>query len=225
LAVPIFLAVLAFTWEPEPQAEEQETGAETPINAPFPVAAMALVYAVTLFGSIIFFIEVLQLGLVMSSIGLGSPDVIGLVSAGAGFALPLGAYLLGRAKELRVGYLFATALAFFAGSFWILGHATNLSGIVMGACLAQFACGITFPLLITWCQSKLHFGVRARGVGLWTSFFFIGQFASTTLVSLFTGPAGGIGGVMVVFAIVCAVAVPISWIGEASTGRRVVAHP
>jgi len=225
LAVPIFLAVLAFTWEPEPQAEEQESGGETPINAPFPVAAMALVYAVTLFGSIIFFIEVLQLGLVMSSIGLGSPDVIGLVSAGAGFALPLGAYLLGRAKELRVGYLFATALAFFAGSFWILGHATNLSGIVMGACLAQFACGITFPLLITWCQSKLHFGVRARGVGLWTSFFFIGQFASTTLVSLFTGPAGGIGGVMVVFAIVCAVAVPISWIGEALTGRRVVAHP
>jgi putative effector of murein hydrolase LrgA (UPF0299 family) len=62
-------------------------------------------------------------------------------------------------------------------------------------------------------------------VGLWTSFFFIGQFASTTLVSLFTGPAGGIGGVMVVFAIVCAVAVPISWIAEALTGRRVVAHP
>jgi hypothetical protein len=224
LAIPIFLAVLAFTWEPEPQAEQLDTGSQTPIDAPFPVAAMALVYAVTLFGSVIFFIEPLQLGLVMSGIGLGSPDVIGLVSAGAGFALPLGAYLLGRVKTLRVGYLLAVALVFFAAGFWILGHSDTLTGIVTGACLAQFACGITFPLLITWCQSKLHFGVRARGVGLWTSIFFIGQFASTTLVSVATGPAGGISGVMTVFAIVCAVAVPVSWIGEALTGRRVVAH-
>jgi len=222
LAIPIFLAVMAFTWEPEPHIEEQESGAAIPMDAPFPVAAMTLVYAVTLFGAIIFFIEVLQLGLVMNSINLGRPDVIGLVSAGTGFALPLGAYVLGRAKQLRVGYLFALALAFFAVGFWILGHATTLTTIVVGAALAQFACGITYPLLSTWCQSKLHFRVRARGVGIWTSVFFIGQFASTTLVSLATGPAGGIGGVMVVFAIVCAVAVPISWVGEALTGRRVV---
>lgn len=224
LAIPIFLAVLAFTWEPEPQADEQDTGSPTSIDAPFPVTQMALVYAVTLFGAIVFFIEPLQLGLVMSRIGLGSPDVIGFVSAGAGFALPLGAYLLGRATTLRVGYLLAVALVFFAAGFWILGQSRTLTGVVTGACLAQFACGITFPLLITWCQSKLHFGVRARGVGLWTSTFFIGQFASTTLVSLIAGPAGGISGVMIVFAIVCAIAVPASWIGEALTGRRVVAH-
>lgn len=223
LAIPIFLAILICTWEPEAHTEEQESGAEIPLDAPFPVAAMTLVYAVTLFGAIIFFIEVLQLGLVMNSIGLGRPDVIGLVAAGTGFALPLGAYVLGRAKQLRVGYLFALALAFFAVSFWILGRATNLTGVVVGASLAQFACGITYPLLSTWCQSKLHFRVRARGVGIWTSVFFIGQFASTTLVSLATGPAGGIGGVMVVFAIVCALAVPISWVGETLTSRRRVA--
>jgi predicted MFS family arabinose efflux permease len=225
LAVPIFLAVLAFTWEPEPRAEETDAGVQTSANAPFPMAAMALVYAVTLFGSIIFFIEPLQLGMVMNAIGRGSPDVIGLVTAGTGFALPLGAYLLGRARTLRVGYLLAVALLFFATGFWILGRSSSLTGVIAGACLAQFACGITFPLLITWCQSKLHFGVRARGVGLWTSCFFIGQFASTTSVSWVTGLVGGISGVLTVFAIVCAVAVPISWIGEALTGKRVVAHP
>jgi MFS family permease len=221
LAIPIFLAVMAFTWEPQPQVDEQETGGIIPMDAPFPVAAMTLVYAVTLFGAIIFFIEVLQLGLVMNSIGLGSPEVIGLVAAGTGFALPLGAYVLGRSRSLRVGFLFAVALACYAVAFWILGHATTLTTIIIGAALAQFACGITYPLLSTWCQSKLHFRVRARGVGIWTSVFFIGQFASTTLVSLATSPAGGIGGVMVVFAIVCAVALPISLIGEVMTGRRV----
>jgi len=223
LAIPIFLAVFAFTWEPEPQPEVVDSGAQMDLDAPFPVAAMALVYAVTFFGSIIFFIEPLQLGLVMNAIGRGSPDVIGVVTAGTGFALPFGAYLLGQVKALRVGYLLAVALAFFAGGFWILGHSATLTGVVVGGCLAQFACGITFPLLITWCQSKLHFGVRARGVGLWTSFFFIGQFASTTFVSLVTGWVGGISGVMVVFAIICLIAIPISSIGQAITGKRVIA--
>src|SRR5262249_34029367 len=46
LAIPIFLAVLLFTWEPEPQSEELEPGTQTAVDAPFPIAAMALVYAV-----------------------------------------------------------------------------------------------------------------------------------------------------------------------------------
>ena len=223
LAVPIFLAILVWTWEPDPQPEEIQAGIQIAADAPFPVAAMALVYAVTFFGAIVFFIEPLQLGLVMSAIGKGSPDIIGLVTAGTGFALPFGAYLLGRVKTLRVGYLFGVALAFFTSGFWMLGHSSSLTVVIVGACLAQFACGITYPLLSTWCQSKLHFGVRARGVGLWTSCFFIGQFASTTCVSLMTGPAGGIGGVMTLFAIVCAVALPFSVVGEALTGRQVAA--
>lgn len=93
----------------------------------------------------------------------------------------------------------------------------------MGACLAQFACGITFPLLLTWAQSKLHFGVRAFGMGLWNSFFFIGQFASTLLVSYRSQISGGITGAMFWFAIVCAIALPVSVIAEAVSGRSVAA--
>jgi MFS family permease len=192
-------------------------------NAPFPVAGMLLVYVVSIFGAIIFFVEVLQLGVVMNAIGKASPEVIGFVTAGTGFALPCGAYLLGRLKTLRVGYVFALALAFFMTSFFLLSRSQTLSGVIWGASLAQFACGMTFPLLLTWAQSKLHFGVRAFGMGLWTSCFFIGQFASTMLVSYLSESLGGIAGAMHWLAIVCAIALPVSVLGEALTGRSVAA--
>jgi MFS family permease len=223
LAIPIFLAALRLTWEPEPTAEVVEDGTRKAADAPFPVAPMLLVYAVSTFGAIIFFVEVLQLGVVMNAIGKASPQVIGFVTAGTGFALPFGAYLLGRMKVLRVGYVFGLALAFFTASFFLLSRSQTLVGIILGACLAQFACGITFPLLITWAQSKLHFGVRAFGMGIWTSCFFIGQFASTMLVSFLSETAGGISGAMYWLAIVCAIALPVSVLGEVMTGRSVTA--
>jgi MFS family permease len=219
LALVIFLAALRLTWEPEPQSEEVGDGVQKSANAPFPVAPMLLVYAVSFFGAIIFFIEPLQLGLVMAHIGKSSPEVIGFVTAGTGFALPIGAYLLGRLKQLRVGYAFAVALAFFVAGFFLLSRSQTLTGVIWGASLAQFACGITFPLLLTWAQSKLHFGVRAFGMGLWNSAFFIGQFASTMLVSYLSQSIGGITGAMHVFSIVCLIALPLSVIGEAATGR------
>jgi MFS family permease len=223
LALPIFFAAWRLTWEPEPAAEELKDGIQKAADAPFPVAPMLLVYAVSIFGAIIFFVEVLQLGVVMNAIGKASPQVIGFVTAGTGLALPFGAYLLGRLKTLHVGYIFALALAFFTASFLLLSRSQTLAGVVWGACLAQFACGITFPLLITWAQSKLHFGVRAFGMGLWTSCFFIGQFASTLLVSFLSEATGGISGAMYWLAIVCAIAVPVSVLGEAITGRSVAA--
>jgi MFS family permease len=223
LAIPIFLFALRLTWEPEAAPEEVEDGTQKEANAPFPVGPMLLVYAVSFFGAIIFFIEVLQLGVVMNAIGKGSPDVIGFVTAGTGFALPVGAYLLGRLKTLRVGYVFALALAFFMVAFFLLSRSQALAGVIWGACFAQFACGITFPLLLTWAQSKLHFGVRAFGMGLWNSCFFLGQFASTMMVAFLSQTAGGISGALYWFAVVCAIALPVSIVGEALTGRSVAA--
>ena len=213
LAIPIFLAAWVLTWEPQPQAADKEESAVGG-GGKFPWTAMALVISVTLLSSIIFFIEPLQLGLVMNAIGASSPALIGVVAATTGFALPLGAYLLGRIKNMRVGYLLALAYALFGCGFLGLGASRTLTGIVIGACIAQFACGVTFPLLITWCQSKLEYGVRARGMGMWISTFFIGQFLSTSSVSFLSKPAGGIAGVVLWFAALCTVAAPAAFIGE-----------
>lgn len=222
LAILVFLAALRLTWEPEPVPEQLDGGVQKAANAPFPAGPMLLVYAVSFFGAVVFFIEPLQLGLVMAGIGKGAPDVIGFVTAGTGFALPVGAYLLGRLKSLRIGYVFAVALGSFTAGFFLLARSHSLGGVVLGACLAQFACGITFPLLLTWAQSKLHFGVRAFGMGVWTSVFFIGQFASTMLVAYLSQTSGGIAGAMHWFAIVCLIALPVSLIGEAISGRSMV---
>jgi MFS family permease len=219
LAILIFVAAVKLTWEPTPQ-DEAEADSHDAHGMQFPWAAMLAVVPVTLISSAVFFIEPLQLGLVLNALGATSPAVIGVVSATTGFALPLGAYLFGRTKVLRVGQLLAVAYLFFACGFWALGASHSLTGVVIGACLAQFACGITFPLLITWCQSKLHFAVRARGMGLWTSTFFIGQFVSTSAVAFLIPRAGGITAVMTWSALFCIVVAPLGWVADIVFGRR-----
>ena len=219
LAVVIFAAALKLTWEPSSQ-DEPEADSSGAHGVQFPWAAMLAVVPVTLVSSAVFFIEPLQLGLVLNARGAASPAVIGVVSATTGFALPLGAYLFGRTKVLRVGQMLSVAYLFFACGFWGLGTSQSLTGIVIGACLAQFACGITFPLLITWCQSKLHFEVRARGMGLWTSTFFIGQFLSTSTVAFLIPRAGGITGVMIWSALFCIAVAPLGLVADAVSRKR-----
>lgn len=252
LALPIFIAAVLLTWEPAPQEEDAPSdmaSAESPasragpdaalavsaesLTAPgaasamayvqFPWRIMLVVCAVTLVSAVIFFLQPLQTGVVMNAIGSGRPDVIGLVSAGTGFALPIGAWLFGRSKRLRFGQFLTLAYALFAAGLFILGSSAHLPGVILGACIAQFACGITFPLLNTWCQSKLQFEVRARGMGMWISTFFVGQFLSTSTVALLTAPAGGIGGVMRWAGLFCIPVAVLAWLADRTSKRPTAA--
>jgi MFS family permease len=217
LALPMIGAVLAYTWEPSPQEEPPPSAAETAVK--FPWMAMSLVYSVTLLSAMIFFVEPLQLGLVMNAGGFSSPALIGVVSAATGFALPVGAYLIGRMKRLYVGPSLAVAYALFSCGFACLGLSRGLPGIVVGACLAQFACGLTYPLTTIWAHSKLQFAVRARGMGMWISCFFIGQFLSTMSVSGLTQLSGGIGAAVCWYAALCALAAAVTWAFAKLCGR------
>jgi MFS family permease len=218
LALPMIGAVLTLTWEPAPQ--EPPGGETKPTErAEFPWAVMLPLYAVTLLSSMIFFVEPLQLGVLMNAGGFGSPALIGVVSATTGFALPVAAYLLGRVKSLRVGPSLAVTFALFSCGFAALGLSRGLPGIIVGACVAQFACGLTYPLMAIWAQSKLEFAVRARGMGMWISCFFIGQFLSTMSVSGLTQASGGIRTAVIWYAALCAVAAAASW-ARASIGPR-----
>lgn len=219
LALPMFFAALVLTWEPVPQPESPDPGTDArkaASAAALPWRTMLLVCAVTLVSAVVFFLQPLQTGVVMNAIGSGRPDVIGIVSAGTGFALPLGAWLFGRSTRMRFGQFLTLAYALFAVGLYILGSAGHLGGVILGACIAQFACGITFPLLNTWCQSKLEFEVRARGMGMWISTFFIGQFLSTSTVAVLTETAGGIGGVMRWAGVFCVPVAVFAWLVDRS---------
>ncbi len=216
LALPVLGAVVAFTWEPSPQ-EGAKPSPNTSVT--FPWAAMSLVYAVTLLSSMIFFVEPLQLGVVMNAAGFASPALIGVVSATTGFALPLGAYILARVKRLYVAPTLILIYALFGLGFAALGLSHTLPGIIVGACLAQFACGLTFPLFNIWAHSKLQFAVRARGMGLWISVFFIGQFLSTMSVSGLTQLSGSVGAAVCWYAGFCALAAVVTWVSNSIRGR------
>lgn len=180
LAVPVFLCLLMFTWEPAPQtAETIKT-----TNHRFPVAAMLLIAGVTLFCAVLYYVEVLQISSVLSAAGLDSPTRIGFASGIAGIGVPIGALLFSLMSRRSVRVHLLLTLSLFAAGLYGMGALPGVAWVVAAAFVAQIACGVLIPALLTWCLGSLEYQHRGKGMGLWHTAFFLGQFISPFIISL-----------------------------------------
>lgn len=66
--------------------------------------------------------------------------------------------------------------------------------MVAALIVQQTGAGMAVPTLIAWAQTKFPFEHRGRGMGVWTSAFFFGQFASPLLVHGLAGTMGTMQG-------------------------------
>ncbi|MEA1672047.1 MFS transporter [Nitrospirillum sp. BR 11163] len=184
IALPIFLGMYALIFEPEkstaPQAQSAEGGGPVPS---FPVRAVALYGAVTLLASTIYYVFIIQGGLVFREVGVDSPSRVGTLISVASIGVPIGTLLFGYLGKR------ATALQ-LAGFFALLG--VGLTGVGLSSdyrvmlallLLQQMGAGMTVPSLIAWAQGVLPFAHRGRGMGIWASCFFLGQFTSPFVVA------------------------------------------
>ncbi|MFV3127156.1 MFS transporter [Niveispirillum sp. KHB5.9] len=185
IALPIFVGMQFMIFEPGKATAPQPTQplAEEEASTPFPVRAVALYGAVTLFASTLYYVFIIQGGLAFREVGVDSPARVGALISMASLAVPVGALLFGYLGKR------ATALQIF-GFFALLG--TGLAGIGLAPdhkwmlgllLLQQMGAGMTVPTLIAWAQSKLPFAHRGRGMGIWASCFFLGQFTSPFFVA------------------------------------------
>lgn len=219
LALPVFFGLLLFTWEPAPQAVEQATTS----NQRFPVAAMVGIGAVTLFCAVLYYVEVLQISSVLSAAGLDSPTRIGFASGIAGIGVPVGALLfsLMSRRSIRLHLLFTFSL--FAAGLYGMGTLPGVAWVVAAAFVAQVACGVLIPALLTWCLGSLEYQHRGKGMGFWHTAFFLGQFVSPFIISLlgFQVP-GGLRGAVSALGVVALIAALITAVISA---RRATHHP
>jgi hypothetical protein len=65
-----------------------------------------------------------------------------------------------------------------------MGALTSVAWVVAAAFVAQIACGILIPALLTWCLGNLEFQHRGKGMGFWHTAFFLGQFLSPFVITL-----------------------------------------
>ena len=180
LALPVFLCLLLFTWEPAPQAAEKVTLS----TQGFPVAAMLTIAVVTLFCAVLYYVEVLQISSVLNAAGLDSPTRIGFASGIAGIGVPIGALLfsLMSRRSIRVHLLLTFSL--FAAGLYGMGALPGIAWVVAAAFVAQVACGVLIPALLSWCLGSLEYQHRGKGMGFWHTAFFLGQFISPFIISL-----------------------------------------
>ena len=192
----------AFLYEPtakvadtEPLPEEKKGG--------FPYKTIAIVALTTLFLSTLYFVYTINFSLVLDEMGIKDRIQLGNVSAIASIGTPLGA-LLYRVVYKRPSWLqLALIFSLFAVGLTIIGFAKSVNGAIAGAWLQQLGAGMTIPVLIGWALSMVPVKYRARGMGFWTSGFFLGQFFNPVFMKVVKSFTGSLQGTFVTAGIIC----------------------
>lgn len=198
VTIPIFVAMALFVFEP---TRDGETAAEHAVHdapTPFPWRTVAGVCAVTLFASILYYVFIINGGLAWQEVGVTSPDAIGKITAIPTLFILLGALffrlLSGQPNTIQIGAPFLFLGLGLAG----IGLAPTPGWMAMGLVVQQIGAGMTVVTLIAWISGKLPFEHRGRGMGAWSSCFFLGQFISPAIVHQFNNLTGTMQGAFLI---------------------------
>jgi MFS family permease len=180
VAFPIFVAMLFLIHEPvrEPGGQAKTTAAR------FPWRSALTFSGVTFFAAMIYYVFIIQGGLALHEVGVGSPERLGLLISIASVGVPIGGLLFGHfSKHWSVAAQVAAFLALLGLGLMGIGLARDSYTATGLAVVQQVGAGMTVPVLIFWAQSVLPAEHRGRGLGLWSAAFFLGQFGSPVMVS------------------------------------------
>ena len=203
LGAVVFVWFLVGTWEPMRTAQH---AADAPLDAGFPWPQMRLIFAVTLLVSVLYFVQAVELGLIFSKLGAHPSSVISLMTTLASMGVLAGGWWFRRQKQAAVARNLALIMAAYAIGLTGLGLSGGyFAGLPFGV-VAQFGNGLVVPVLVGWALQTLDFRYRGRGMGLWTTCFFCGQFLSPTFVTLIVRARDGdFLGAIVLIGLTCGV--------------------
>jgi MFS family permease len=190
-SIVVAIAMIAAIWPVNATAEGQEkTVAKL---APLPWAKVLLPTFVALFGGLSFFTLIVELPYVLAGTGVTETAVIGGVTAIASLATAIGAFLFRYIAKRGVAFLLPLALVLAGIGQLVVGFASAVPVIIVGAVIASFGTGILLPTLVTWSIARLGYEQRGRGAGLFTSALFLGEFITPLVVLALTGSVGTLG--------------------------------
>jgi MFS family permease len=207
LALPIFVAMLRYMYEPQSDATvRQMLGIdEKSVSATaFPWRAVAGIAALTLFASAIYYVFIVNGATVWQELGVSDPQSIGQITALPTLFILVGAgifWWVGK-RGLGTHWQIAIFLVLLGSGLSVMGLTSNWQGMIAGMALQQTGAGMAIPTLIAWAQSQLPFQHRGRGMGMWTATFFFGQFTSPLLVSVLRTQTGTMQGAFLVMGII-----------------------
>lgn len=189
-AFPIFLAMLAFVFEPPAHSSHTAAGVAPRGKPTFPVKKIALIGAVTLLCSTIYYVYAVNGGLAFREVGVQSSDELGRITFLPSLGVSLGAGIFWLIGKRRSEVAFVLLLALVGAGLCLIGVAPDWKWMAAGVVFQQTGVGMMIPTLITWAQRDLPAAHRGRGMGVWTACFFLGQFLSPPIVTLVQSMTG-----------------------------------
>ena len=226
VGLPIFVAMWAWMYEPrgEPVAGvARNAGAGSASSLRFPLGAVIGIGVLTLFSSALYYVFIINGGIVWQELGVTDPEQIGRVTALPSLFVLAGAilfWLQGRFGVSARGQIFSFLVMLGAG-LALIGTATSARGMILGMAVQQTGAGMCVPALIAWAQKQLPFEHRGRGMGVWAACFFFGQFSSPLLVSALKGAAGTMQGAFLASGVIGIVGAVVVWmlLSRTTAGR------
>jgi MFS family permease len=195
--VVFLVLVLLFAWEPE-ESEYLATKEQEGRWSDLPWGLIAVICAITLFGSVMFYTVQIKLPDAYKELGVvladGGYDAArgGIMTAVASLFVPVGTLCFFYLSP-RVGLkaMFVLEFLLLAIGFLLMSMLHNPWAFTFAAGLDQIGAGMLLPTLLTWAVGQLPFAVRGRGTGIWTATFALGQFvcnnAAIPFIMGFTG--------------------------------------
>jgi len=203
-AIPGLIMVILFIDEPIEEPRSGEPANRHRLGYPWRKAA--IIGAVTLVASLIYYVEPLHIARMLDLRGAGSATRIGLIQATTSLAYIAGAFLYRRMHARPIGVLLAIAAVLIGAGQIIIGLGGTWPAVAAGAAVQQLGGGMIIPALLAWGQAILPLEQRARGMGIWTTAFFTGTFLCSPMVGLIAGVLDTLPGAMLAMGAVSLVA-------------------
>lgn len=178
----------------------------------FPWREAAVIGAVTLTASVLYYVEPLNIARVLDIRGAGTATQIGLIQAATSVTYIAGAFLYRRLHERSIGQLLALAALLIGAGQLVIGYGQTWQMVAVGAAIQQLGGGMVIPTLLAWGQAMLPLEQRGRGMGIWATAFFSGTFVCSPVVGLIDRMAGGLVPAMNVMGIITLVAAVLALI-------------
>lgn len=198
VAFIIFALMAVYLTEPKKLKSKADTEEKAAIvvdaDTPFPWGTMCLIGGVTLLASALYYVFIISGGLVFREVGVTEPSRISELSAIPSLFVMVGALIfrmLGKqSNAVQLGSFFLV----LCSGLLIMGLANSVPMLVAGLVIQQTGAGMSVPCLIAWTQTKMSPKHRGRGMGIWASCFFFGQFSSPWLVAKVENLTGTVQG-------------------------------
>lgn len=199
----ITILAVIFIFEPEEKFTSEIDSVSS--DTKFPVNTAIMVFLITLGFSVIYFVYTIHFSRALDAMGIKDPKQVGNLGAIASTAVPLGALIFKLVSKRPFRQQMALMFLFFTIGLAGIGLAKDTTSAVAVGWIQQLGCGMTIPVLVAWALSLFPVQYRGRGMGFWTSAFFLGQFVNPIFVSSIGKLVGNVQDTFLATGVICGI--------------------